>query len=150
MALKGKRQIFANEYIKCWNATEAARAAKYKHPGQQGHRLLKNVEIQKAIKEALEKSAMSKDEALFRLGAMARADVGRYIDEHGIIDWVAVKRDGILFKEIKHIKGESSFKMHDAQAALIQILKMHGAFVDHHKIEIEEPVILRIKGFDSV
>lgn len=33
------------------NATEAARIAGYKKPGQQGHRLLKNVEIQKAVGE---------------------------------------------------------------------------------------------------
>jgi hypothetical protein len=80
---------------------------------------------------------MSADEALYRLAAMARADIGKYISDHGVIDWAAVKRDGVLFKEITHLSGQrSSFKMYDAQAAINTILKAHGALTEHHKHEI--------------
>lgn len=40
MALNRKRRVFIEEYLKCWNATEAARVAGYKHPDRQGSRLL--------------------------------------------------------------------------------------------------------------
>lgn len=45
------------------NATEAARAAGYAHPGQQGERLLKNVEIAQAIRDRVkvEQEAVVRD-----------------------------------------------------------------------------------------
>ena len=50
---------FVHEYIKCWNATDAARAAGYKCSTDkafsvQGARLLANVRIQNAIRKAQE------------------------------------------------------------------------------------------------
>lgn len=50
---------FVHEYIKCWNATDAARAAGYKCKSDkaysvQGARLLANDRIQDAIREAQE------------------------------------------------------------------------------------------------
>lgn len=47
--LQPMQQDFVNAYT--GNATEAAAIAGYKHPGSQGHRLLKNVEIITAIRE---------------------------------------------------------------------------------------------------
>lgn len=53
MALSAKQATFVSAYIgeAKGNATEAARIAGYKHPGQQGHDLLKKLEIKAAIDE---------------------------------------------------------------------------------------------------
>lgn len=57
MKLTEKRQRFVEAYLgpAMGNATEAARIAKYAHPGQQGHRLLKDVHVSSAIKKGLAK-----------------------------------------------------------------------------------------------
>ena len=57
--LTPKQQRFVTEYIIDLNATQAAIRAKYstKTAGSMGQRLLKNVEIQKAVQEAMNKRA---------------------------------------------------------------------------------------------
>lgn len=74
MALNHKRQKFVEEYLKCWNATEAARRAGYAHPNTQGPRLLVNVCVKNLITERLDELHMSADEVLERLARIARAD----------------------------------------------------------------------------
>jgi len=51
MSLTRKQQVFVQEYLQCWNASEAARRAGYstKTAGSIGQRLLKEVEIAAAI-----------------------------------------------------------------------------------------------------
>lgn len=48
--LTPKQKIFCIEYVKCHNATEAARIVGYAQPNVQGPRLLVNVSIQDEIK----------------------------------------------------------------------------------------------------
>lgn len=48
--MNDRQKAFADHYIECGNATEAARRAGYKHPKQQGSRLLTNVDILGYIK----------------------------------------------------------------------------------------------------
>lgn len=48
-ALPPKRRAFVLDYVAHGNATQAARVAKYTHPEQQGHRLLKSVQVKVAI-----------------------------------------------------------------------------------------------------
>ncbi len=72
MALSNKRKIFVEEYLSTWNASKAARRAKYAHPGAEGHRLLKNAEIQAAIKGRMDTLHLSADEVLLRIGQIAR------------------------------------------------------------------------------
>ena len=74
MALTNKRRVFVYEYLKCWNASEAARRANFKQPHSQGSRLLENVEVQAYIKARLAETAMSADEVLNRLADHARDD----------------------------------------------------------------------------
>ncbi|MCP4712238.1 MAG: terminase small subunit [Planctomycetes bacterium] len=136
--LTDKQKLFINAYLECWNATEAARRAGYEgHDGVLANIGWENVrkpQIKNAIKKRLNASAMTADEALSRLAAMARGDIGEYIDGAGVIDWIAVKENGHLFKGVTHVKGkQSSFAMHDSQSALIQLLRAHGAFTQ--KIE---------------
>ena len=53
MTLTAKQQRFVANYLSTLNATEGAREAGYRHPNQQGPRLLVNVGIQEAIKKAM-------------------------------------------------------------------------------------------------
>ena len=49
LTLPPKRQAFADAYALTNNATTAARQADYKHPTEQGSRLLRNVQVQAAV-----------------------------------------------------------------------------------------------------
>jgi len=135
MGLTAKRQVFIEEYLRCWNATEAARRARYAYPGRQGHRLLKNVEIQELIKERIAEKALSADEVLLRLGEQARASIAEFIDEDGIIDWGKVQAKGHLIKSVVHRKGrQSRIELYDAQNALVHLGKHHRLFVERREL----------------
>lgn len=122
MPLTVKQQVFVDNYLTTYNATEAAVRAGYseKTAYSQGARLLKNVEISTAIDERLSESAMRADEVLRRLAEQARSEHARYIvtkprldmiqmalekkadlipaviDEHGDIDIAQMALDGVL------------------------------------------------------
>lgn len=134
--LTDKQKLFVEAYLECWNATEAARRAKYAYPNTQGPRLLVHVGIRKIIQERLSAKAMSADEVLMRLAEQARGDISDFIRSHGAIDWDAVHAKGYLVKKIRHTSGkESAIELHDAQAALEKIGRAHGLFIDRQKIE---------------
>jgi len=76
-----KQQIFIDEYLKCWNAAEAARRAGYsvKTAYSIGHELLNKPEVEAAIQARLEEVHMGADETLQRLADMARGDMGEFL-----------------------------------------------------------------------
>jgi hypothetical protein len=131
--LKPKQRRFLEAYLTSWNATHAAEVAGYKHPRQQGSRLLTNVDIQAAIQERLSEAAMPADEVLARLTAQARADVGHFlkISDQGevMVDLAGAKRAGLLHL-VKKVgwdrKGNLVVELYDAQAALVHLGKHHG------------------------
>jgi phage terminase small subunit len=134
VALSYKRRAFVEAYLQTWNATEAARVAKYAHPGRQGHRLLKNVEIQKTIKARLAEMAMDADEVLVRLSQQATADISDFLKDGGGIDWQKVKEKGYLIKSILHRKGQhAKIELYDAQSALALLGKHHRLFTERHE-----------------
>ena len=140
-----KRRKFVEEYLKCWNASEAARRAGYAHPGQQGHRLLKNVEeIQQAIKQHLAETAMEADEVLARLSDQARADIADFItvdEETGkfSIDLRESKGKTHLIKSAKETKDSTIIELYSSQSALVQMGKAHGIFEERHVVGLDEP-----------
>src|SRR3990172_7601363 len=77
-----KQWAFIEEYLQCFNATEAAKRAGYSErtARQQGSRLLSNVDISEEIKQRLDERAVRADEILQRLSDMARADLGDFMD----------------------------------------------------------------------
>jgi phage terminase small subunit len=77
--LPAKRRVFVLAYLDCLNASEAAGRAKYANPGQQGHRLLKNVEISEVVSLGLQQKAMPKDEVLARLAMLASASLEDFL-----------------------------------------------------------------------
>lgn len=96
--LSAKQQQFINEYLVCWNATDAyMRAyavADRTVAASNGSRLLKNAEISTAISARLSESAMSADEVLRRLAEQARNEHGKYINTKPRLDIVAMAKDG--------------------------------------------------------
>lgn len=145
MALTKKRRVFVEEYLRTWNASEAARRAGYAHPGSQGHRLLKNVEIEAEIQRRLDELKMGADEVLIRLSKMARADISEFINDYGGIDWDRVRAQGYLVKKVRHSKGKNSeIELHDAQSALQLIGKHHGLFVERREITGKDGADLRL------
>lgn len=78
--LTNKQRVFIEEYLQCWNATEAARRAGYskRTAYSQGQRLLKNVEVSAAIETRLSEKHMSADEALTILAEQGRAKLSDY------------------------------------------------------------------------
>lgn len=133
--LTNKQQAFIEEYLACgFNASEAARRAGYAKPGQQGHRLLKNVEIDAAIRQALADRAMPADEVLARLAEHARGDIGAFIatNDEGVPTGFSLAADRPLhrIKKVSVTDKGWSFEMYDAQAALVHLGKHHGLFTN--------------------
>lgn len=150
MALSDKQQVFVEEYLATWNATEAARRAGYAHPNQQGPRLLVNVGIEEEIKQRIADKVMTADEVLVRLAEQARNEHGNYITETGLVDLPKLIQDGKghLIKGVKETQYGKNIEFYDAQAALVHIGKHHKLFTD--SVEHSGSVDLNVKGYVTV
>jgi len=133
-----KQKAFIEHYIICWNATEAAISAGYskKTARQIGSQNLSKVNISKAIEKRMSELAMTADEVLFRLGKMARSSVDDIvtIDKDGLsIDWGKAKENGAihLIKSIVPTAHGTKVELHDQRAALVDIGKHLGMFVNN-------------------
>lgn len=134
MALNDKQRVFVEEYLTCWNATEAARRAGYSEltARSQGQRLLTNVDIDAAIKARLAAKVMTADEVLVRLSEQARGVQSAYILPEGVVNMRQLVADGKahLIKGIKETKYGKDIEFYDAQAALVHIGKHHKLFTE--------------------
>lgn len=74
--LTNKQKVFIEEYLSCWNASEAARRAGYKNPRMSGSENLTKPDVAAEIKQRISEKAMSADEVLTRLADQARANLG--------------------------------------------------------------------------
>lgn len=138
-----KQRAFIAEYLKDFNATQAAIRAGYSErsannigPGN----LLKPI-IADEISRQIEERCMGADEALLRLGAQARFDVGKYLTFNELgnpaIDLEAVIENGFghLVKKISHTKYGDTIEFYDAETALLHIGKHHKLFVDRKEVD---------------
>jgi hypothetical protein len=140
-----KQEIWLTEYLKTFNATEAARAAGYKWPNKYGAQLKEKLQGQ--IDSHLQKKAMSRDEALARLADIARFDVSNYITDYGRtkgLDIEKMKADGYghLIRAVKHTNNGTTIEWADPSSALALVLKEthptgHEDDPQHAKIIIE-------------
>ena len=156
MALSPKHQAFVNEYLSCFNSTEAyERVYAPKNrvvSASAGQRLLRNVEIEAAVRERLQEAAMSADEVIMRLAEQARNEHGRYVRPDGSVDIAGLLRDGKghLIKGFKESKrGQVIVEFYDAQSALVHLGKHHKLFTDNvaHSGSIDVNVV---KGYTTV
>lgn len=139
--LSAKRQAFIEEYLRLYNATQAAQAAGYspKTARSQGQRLLTIVDIQAAIKARLSEKAMTADEVLVRLAEHARGSMAEFIRVNettgtAFLDLRAAKEAGKLHLIKSYQDASDKFgaklELYDAQTALTQLGRAHGLFID--------------------
>lgn len=142
--LTNKQRAFIEAYLACgFNATEAARRAGYSEKTARsiGAENLTKPDIVAEISRRMADMAMPADEALARLAEHARGDIRAFVstDERGIPDGFSLSADRPLHrvKKVSVTDKGWSFEMYDAQAAIVNILKVHGKFVDRVAIESE-------------
>jgi phage terminase small subunit len=166
--LTNKRLAFVNEYLRDFNATQAAIRAGYSPntARSQGQRLLTNVDIAAAVKEGIAEKGMGAEEVLLRLAEHARGDMGDFLDIGSmgfVIDLNSAKEKGIthLIKKVKMrtqtsvdksgIETEThdmEIELYDAQAALVQLGRYHKLFTD--KQELTQRTIMVKMGGEEV
>ena len=141
--LTNKQKLWLEEYLQCWNATEAARKAGYKNPRHSGYENRTKPYIEKRIRQRLRESAMSADEVLSRLAEQARGTIADFIDASvasGIPDLTEAREKGLLhlMKSISWTKQGMRIELYDAQAALVHLGRHHGLFKDQVEITWRE------------
>lgn len=141
MALSAKQSAFIDEYLRCWNATDAYQAIypKSSRDAARAHaaRLVANGSISEEIQRRVDERAMSANEVLDRLAEQARASYNAYLTQDGTVDFARLIADGKghLVKGIKDTAQGRNIEFHDAQTALLHIGKHHKLFTD--KVEVE-------------
>jgi phage terminase small subunit len=162
--LSAKQQKFVDAYLgdARGNASEAARLAGYsaKTAGQQGSRLLKNVEIQAAISDRVSELAMTAEEVLAHLTEIARGDIGQFLEaqvygkpvivleKHDPKTGELVRGNTRLIKKYGMKEGKQEevvLEMHDRVGALEKLGKYHGLFVDRQEISGPDGSTLTIR-----
>lgn len=149
MTITNRKRAFIEHYLAHWNASEAARLAGYseKTAGSQGARLLKDVEIQKAITERLAELTATADEVKQRLTSHARGSMADFLDGERIsIDQARTRGQLHLIKKYKVTRrlepGDEpratietiELDLYDSQSALEKIGRALGLFVDRQEV----------------
>jgi phage terminase small subunit len=141
--LTDKQRVFIEEYLICWNASEAARRAGYseKTAQQMGSENLLKPVIRQAIDQRLAEKRMSADEVLAQLSAQAGADLADFLSKRGrgvTLDLSKAKAAGKLhlIKKYNKTRQGTLIELYDAQAALVQIGRYHKLFTDKFSGEV--------------
>lgn len=139
MKISEKQQRFVDEYLIDLNATQAAERAGYskKTAYSQGQRLLKNVEIQKALqarmKEKDDELIMKQDEILQRLTKQARRQEKDYqvvVLKHKTIE------DGVI-EEVERVEVvEVPTKNNDTIRALELLGKRYKLWTEKSEVDV--------------
>ena len=138
MSLTNKQRAFIDEYLKDWNATQAAIRAGYSKRSAYsiGVENLSKPVISEEIQRRIAERAMSADEVLDRLGQQAKGDISDFIDVVGrlaVINLEKAEQAGKLhlIKKLKYnASGAPEIELYYAQAALVQMGKQYGLFTD--------------------
>lgn len=146
MALSNKQQVFIENYLTCWNATESARRAGYAYPNVEGPKNLVNPSIKAQIQTRLEELKMSANEVLTRLAAHARSNIADYALINDNQDLSNLGDSAQVIKKFKRKKTktksgdeyeELELELYDAQSALEKLGRHHRLFAD--SVELSGP-----------
>ena len=152
MALNTKQRAFIEEYLICWNASEAARRVGYN--GQAnivGPRLLSNVIIKSEIDNRLSEMRMSSNEVLKRLSDMARADIADFVRVSHPTDLLRPRYKGKthVIKKFKkttvHTRtGDTivttELELYDSRSTLVDLGRHHKLFTDRLEVTWKDEV----------
>lgn len=158
--LNTKQTIFVEQYLQCWNATEAARRAGY---SERSIRAIASENLTKPnIKEAIDiriaELKMSTDEVLLRLADQARGDIGEFAEIANSEDLANHPMSRIVKKYKKrtyHPKDSDSYEeieieLYDAHAPLVDLGKALGALGNDIGSSEDKPFVVKvIKGVTS-
>lgn len=161
-----KQRAFIANYLRCFNATEAAKRAGYsaKTANEQASRLLANVSIRAEIDRILDERMMGAKEVLDRLSDIGRSDIAQLmsVSSNGFsLDMVMAKELG-LTKLIKRIKQKTitypgkngdedreettlEVELYDAQSALVTMGKQHGLFATKVELTVYDSIARKLK-----
>lgn len=162
MSLSKKQRAFVNAYVKCWNATKAAREAGYTgaYLHTNASKLLQNTTIAEAIQEKIDELTMSADETLVHLSDIARPPVTHadfftdelfpqldkegnvVVDNEGepimdsrlTIDWDKIQEYGHLIRTVSFTAAGPKIEFYSRLDALQLIGRNHKLFTDKHDI----------------
>lgn len=137
--LTDKQRAFVEEYLKDFNATQAAIRAKYSEESarQIGSENLSKPYIAELVRQRIAETAMSADEVLLRLAEQARGIPAKYISTKGTVKVAQLVRDGKthLIKKISDTAQGRMYEFYDAQSALQLIGRHHALFTDKTQSE---------------
>lgn len=164
---EARHMAFVDNYFICgMNATEAYRRTypkckKDESAWASASQLLREPKVRAAIDERMRELQMTADEAVSRLSDMARGDIRDLLDEEGNLDWEKARQLGVtkLIKKLKvttTVSGNEEserettiqdVELHDPQAAIDKILKVHGRY--RNIVELDSKVIKVVIGNDD-
>lgn len=136
-----RERLFIEEYLNCWNASEAARRAGYsqKSAHKSGCDNIKKPYISRAIEARIAERAISANEVLARLAEQARFDANEFLSEAGELDMRSAKKKG-LGKFVRRLKSQSGehasvdIEFIDTQGALEKLGKHLKLFTERNEI----------------
>jgi len=152
--LSKRHQVVLDEYLLTFSQVRAYQKAyptvTYDSAKSAAARLFATVTFSSHLQSRLDEVRMSADEAVKLLSDMARADIGQFAEAKGngwIFDMEKAKKSGMtkLIKKIKQkttvypIKGleeiELEIELHDSQAAIDKVLRIHGKYKDNLNLQ---------------
>lgn len=145
-----KQTIWLTEYYKCFNATEAARRAGYKSPDKQGQEV--KAKFADEIKAHIDDLVMSADEALVLLSEQARGSLGDFaavqvlsdLEDHPKARLVKALASDVYEDKAGKVHYKARIELHDAQSAIINVLKIHGKFNNDAGSSEDKPFIVKV------
>lgn len=156
VALNKLRKLFIKEYLVDLNATQAAKRAGYseKTAYSMGQRLLKNVEVQKAIEQSMEerssRTEITQDMVLKEYAKLAFFDPRKLFNPDGspkditeLDDDTAAALSGLDVQEVYEGHGEDrefvgyikKYKLADKKGALDSVGRHLGMFTDKLQVD---------------
>jgi len=142
--------IFVEEYLaNGFNATEAAKAAKYAAFNRGGYSsigasVLKGKKVKALVARRIAERALAANEVIDRYREVADGTVEDFIsDSDGFIDLSKARDRGKLhlLKEVKFDDGDVMIKLRDQDKALDQIARSLGVFEKDHHVNLPDSVV---------
>lgn len=144
--LTDKQRRFVDEYPIDMNAAAAARRAGYSEltAGQIGSRLLRHPNIKRWLEKRMKEMSMSAVEAIKRMTDWGRGSLSPFFHVDDVTGEVRLNLASPEAQENLHLIKKIEFdeeghpskiELHDSKDAVDKILKIHGKYIDHFKVE---------------